>query len=142
MGALEVERTQSAQVIQGAGNCLFRAFYYAITGAIIHYMKTTDECMRLLAGHIDDVTINNYLQRTRIDEEGTWGSQTEMYLLAHMTGLNLFSFNTQARMYAYILPGHIDQERGPDTSSHIYSVHWKPLQCDPLTGFSVVAIMQ
>ena len=42
-------------------------------------MRTTDECMRLLAGHIvDDVAIDDYIQRTRIDEEGTWGSQTEM----------------------------------------------------------------
>ena len=48
------------------------------------------------------------------DEEGTWGSQTEMYVLAHMTGLNISSFNTWARMYAYILPGHIDQEQYPD----------------------------
>ena len=24
-------------------------------------------------------------------------------------------------------------------SGHIYPVHWKPLQCDPLTGFSLVA---
>ena len=35
-----------------------------------------------------------------------------MYVLAHMTGL--ISFNTQARMYAYTLPGHIDQELYPD----------------------------
>ena len=42
------------------------------------------------------------------------GSQTEMYVLAHMTGLNIFSFNTQATMYAYILPGNIDQERYPE----------------------------
>ena len=75
--------------------------------------------MRLLAGHIvDDVTIDDYIQRTCIDEEGTWGSQTEMYVLAHMTGLNVFSFNTRARRYAYILPGHIDQEQYPE--NHVY----------------------
>ena len=70
---------RSMHRIQGDGNCLFRAFSYAITGserllrrAIIHYMRTTDECMRLLAGHIvDDVTLDDYIQRTRIDEEGT-----------------------------------------------------------------------
>ena len=48
---------RSMHRIQGDGNCLFRAFSYAITGserqhlflrrAIIHYMRTTDECMRL-----------------------------------------------------------------------------------------------
>ena len=134
---------RSMHRIQGDGNCLFRAFSYEITGserqhlflrrAIIHYMRTTDECMRLLAGHIvDDVTLDDYIQRTRIDEEGTWGSQTEMYVLAHMT------FNTRARMYEYLLPGCIDQERYPDdlTRPAIYPVHWKPL---PLTGFSLVA---
>ena len=102
----------------------------SICFSIIHYMTTTDECMRLLAGHIvDDVTLDNYIQHTRIDEEGTWGSQTEMYVLAHMT------FNTRARMYEYLLPGCIDQERYPDdlTRPAIYPVHWKPLQ------FSLVA---
>ena len=113
---------RSMHRIQGDGNCLFRAFSYAITGserqhlflrrAIIHYMRTTDECMRLLAGYLVDVTIEDYIQRTCIDEEGTSGSQIEMYVLAHMTGL--ISFNTQARMYAYTLPGHIDQELYPD----------------------------
>ena len=98
--------------IQGDGNCLFRAFSYAITGserqhlflrrAIILYMRTTNECMRLLVGLVDDVTIDDYIQRTRIDEEGTWGSQTEMYVLAHRTGLNIFSINTRARMYTYM----------------------------------------
>ena len=59
-------------------------------------MRTTDECLRLLAGNIaDDDTIDDYIQHTRIDEEGTWGSQTEMYVLAHMTGQNIFSFNIQ-----------------------------------------------
>ena len=47
------------------------------------------------------------------------GSQTEVYVLAHMTGLSIFSFNTQARMYVYILPG---VSRGPDTSQN-----WKRL---------------
>ena len=56
--------------------------------------------MRLLAGHIvDDVTIDNYIQHTSIDEEGTWGSQTEMYVLAHMTGVIIFSFNTQVGIH-------------------------------------------
>ena len=37
-------------------------------------MRTTDECMRLFAGHVvDDVTIDDYIQRARIDEEGTGG---------------------------------------------------------------------
>ena len=44
-------------------------------------MRTTDE-----AHIVDDVTIDDYIQRTNIDKEGTWGSQTEMYVLAHMTG--------------------------------------------------------
>ena len=71
------------------------------------------------AGHIvDDVTIDDYIQHTRIDEEGTWGSQTEIYVLARMTGLNIFSFNTHARRYAYILPGDIDQAQYPDDLTH------------------------
>ena len=65
-------------------------------------MRTTDECMRLLAGHIvDDVTIDDYIQRTRIDEEGTGVHgchKLKCMVLAHMTGLNIFS---QARMNAY-----------------------------------------
>ena len=72
---------RSMHRIQGDGNCLFHAFSYAITGserqplfqrrAIIHYMRTTEECMEAPCRSIDDCT--------RIDEESIWGSQTEMY---------------------------------------------------------------
>ena len=67
-------------------------------------MKTTNVCMRLVACHIvDDDTIDDYIQRTHIDEKGIWGSRTEMYVLARMTGLNIFSLDTQARRCEYIL---------------------------------------
>ena len=82
---------RSMHHIQGDGNCLFCAFSYAITGserqhfflrrAIIQYVRTTDECMRLLEGHIvDDVTFDDYIQRTRIDKEGTWGHKPRLAL--------------------------------------------------------------
>ena len=63
-------------------------------------MRTSDECMRLLPGHIvADVTIDDYIQRTRIHKEGTWRSHTEM---SHMTALNIFSFRLEC-MHIYFL---------------------------------------
>ena len=78
--AVPLTAPRSMHRIQGDGNCLFRASSYAITGserhhlflrrAIIHYMRITDEAP---CKSYDDVTIDDYVQRTRIDKEGTWG---------------------------------------------------------------------
>ena len=102
----------------GYGNCLFRAFSYAITGserqhfrvrsAIIGHMRCTDACMSLLGGYISDLTIHEYIEHSQMAHNYVWGSQNEMFVLAHMAGVNIASYNTTERQYQFQNPGVID----------------------------------
>ena len=117
----------SVHHIRGDGNCLFRAFSYAISGserqhlrvrsAIIRHMRCTDACMSLLGGYISDLTIDEYIQRSQMAHNYVWGSQNEMFVLAHMAGVNIASYNTTERQYHFHNPGVIDINAYPDDNS-------------------------
>ena len=115
----------SVHHIRGDGNCLFRAFSYAITGserqhlrvrsAIIRHMRCTDACMSLLGGYILQYTNTN--KRSQMAHNYVWGSQKEMFVLAHMAGVNIGSYNTTERQYHFHNPGVIDINAYPDDNS-------------------------
>ena len=117
----------SVHHIRADGNCLFRAFSYAITGserqhlrvrsAIVRHMRCTDACMSLLGGYISDLTIHEYIQRSQMAHNYVWGSQNEMFVLAHMAGVNIASYNTTERQYHFHNPGVIDINAYPDDNS-------------------------
>ena len=113
--------------IRGDGNCLFRALCYAITGserqhfrlrnAIVRRMRCTEACTSLIGGYITDLTIQQYIERTQMDRNYVWGSQNELLAFAHMTGVNIASYNTIDRQYSYFKPGVIDINAFPDDNS-------------------------
>ena len=117
----------SVHHIRGDGNCLFRTFSYAITGserqhlrvrsAIIRHMRCTDACMSLLGGYISDLTIEEYIERSQMAQNYVWGSQNEMFVQAHMAGVNIASYNTTERQYHFQNPGVIDINAYPDDNS-------------------------
>ena len=112
----------SVYEIDGDGNCLFRALCYIITWSddqhllirrrIIEYMRSTDLCMRLLANHIEHefVTIDEYIEGSRMDRDGSWGTTAEVITLAHMLGVNIVSYNSDQLQYQLYNPGIIDFE--------------------------------
>ena len=55
-----------------------------------------------------------------------WGSQNEMFVLAHMAGVNIASYNTTERQYHFQNPGVIDINAYPDDNSRpcIYYVEY------------------
>ena len=75
--------------------------------------------MALLAGHIDYdvVTIDEYIEHSHMDRNYTWGSHTEMIVLAHMAGVNIASYNTLVRDYDFLSPGLIDINVYPEDNS-------------------------
>ena len=95
----------SVHRVPGDGNCLFRSLCYAITGserqhfrlrrAIITHMRCTEACMSLLASHMGDdvVTIDEYIEHSRMDCNYSWGTHNEMLVLAHMAGLKMASYS-------------------------------------------------
>ena len=75
--------------VEGDGNCLFYSLCYIITGSIrehltlcsliVQHLRTHIGCWRLLPNFIDqDQSIDEYIERTRIDQRGVWGSSVEM----------------------------------------------------------------
>ena len=119
----------SVHRVPGDGNCLFHSLCYAITGserqhfrlrrAIVTHMRCTEACMCLLDSHMGDdvVTIDEYIEHSRMDRNYSWGTHNEMLVLAHMAGLNMASYNTIERQYHFHNPGMIDINAYPDDNS-------------------------
>ena len=110
----------SMRRVSGDGNCLFCALCYIITGSdgqhlllrrrIIEHMRSNELCMRLLANHIEHefVTIDEYIEGSRMDRDGSWGTTAEVITLAHMLGVNIVSYNSDQLQYQVYSPGIID----------------------------------
>ena len=121
-GGPDVRLTHPASMrrVSGDGNCLFRALCYIITGSdgqhlllrrrIIEHMRSNELCMRLLANHIEHefVTIDEYIEGSRMDCDGSWGTTAEVITLAHMLGVNVVSYNSDQLQYQVYSPGIID----------------------------------
>ena len=89
------------------GNCLFRALCYVITGSerehfklhslIIHHLRTEIRCWRLIPNHINEMTLEDYITNSQMDQLGVLGTETEMLVLAHVLGVNIASYNQVLR---------------------------------------------
>ena len=85
--------------LRGDGNCLFRALSYIITvsvrqhcklcSVIVQHLQTTTHFCRLMPNYIRDNSVAEYISRTHIAEDNTWGSEIEMLVLAHLLGVNI-----------------------------------------------------
>ena len=95
---------RTIQLIEGDGNCLFRAFAYVITVSesrirclIVEHLRslvgTESEIKLLIKFMPDDDIIEGYIARTRMEQEGAWGTNIEMAVLAHKLDVNIASFN-------------------------------------------------
>ena len=119
----------SMHEVDGDGNCLFSSLCYIITGSvnqhlllrrlIVEYMRSTEACMRLLANHIDYefVTIDEYIEASRMDRDGSWGTTAEIITLAHMLGVNIVSYNSDDLQYQVVSPGILDFDAYPEDNS-------------------------
>ena len=108
--------------ILGDGNCLFRAFSYLITGAEDQHFelrcriveRLTSVGHRLLVNYISEATLQQYITNSRMDRQGTWGTIVEMFVLAYMVGVNVYSYDLNDWNYRNFSPGVIDYETYPE----------------------------
>ena len=117
--------TSSLKKIGGDGNCLFRSLCYIITGsqaqhfelrtAIVAHMLSiphllcglgSDGHRNYFYGYHD--SIEAYLARTNMAADGTWGTDTEMCVLAHLLNTVVYNFNSSGYWLA-CLPHGIDR---------------------------------
>ena len=73
--------------------------------------------MTLLVNYIDEVTIEEYIEASHMDQNGAWGITAELLELAHMLEANIASYNSDDKRYQVYSPGVIDYEAyGEDNS--------------------------
>ena len=99
--------------IGGDGNCFFRSISYIITGSELQHM----DVRRVIVDHMKFVdyyppgytSAEQYIQLTRMDRFGTWGTDTEMATLAHMFQTCIFLHNTEEHTWHRYTPENLDR---------------------------------
>ena len=92
--------------IQGDGNCMFRSLSYLVTGSqdqhfdirtkIVQHMSAIESDIlgqiKSHSGYADCHSVAEYVQKTKMDRDGSWGTGTEMVCFAHLTNTCVFSY--------------------------------------------------
>ena len=141
---------RSLRKIVGDGNCLFRALSYIITGceeqhfalrtAIIQHMLSIPHmfegygadgemnCLNLFLYPDQYDSLDDYIQRSRIDCDSVWGTNVEMASLAHILGAPVYCYDATGsrHIWAAYFPMHVDRSITRDVrqkSLYIYFAH-------------------
>ena len=96
---IEREPTERKKVI-GDGNCLFGRVSHAVTGSQDHHnllRQLTVEQMPKMGKtfrQFSDKDANDYLNQSKMDQVGTWGTEVELHVftLASLLELSIFVF--------------------------------------------------
>ena len=100
---LSVPNLKTVRRIVGDGNCLFRALSCVVTGsegehmavrtAIVDHMVNIAHL--LLGAHVQQISIQAYIQDSRMSLDGTWGTDIEIFTFANLCGANVYVYDTQ-----------------------------------------------
>ena len=95
--------------IGGDGNCMFRSVSYVMTGSQEQHLEVhakTLEHMETIAplvlGHIRGrssamskfSSVKEYVQYTKMDKQGTWGTEIELLVLSHLLKTSIYTYLT------------------------------------------------
>ena len=110
--------------IVGDGNCLFRCFSYMITGSedqhtavrmvILEHMISIAHF--LLGQHIAYDSVQDYIAGTGMDQDRTYGSDVEMFTLAHLLLTPVYSYNTADNSWWRYAPSGVDRSLVSDNT--------------------------
>ncbi|XP_050066084.1 uncharacterized protein LOC126555170 [Aphis gossypii] len=94
------------QKIIGDGNCLFRAFSYLVTGTeeqhltirqnIATVVNTNQKILRYVGG---EEQLQSYLKKNKIENEGVWGTDTEIFAAAIYFKTSVYVYCTQTHTW-------------------------------------------
>ena len=119
---VNLRRPGRTRNIQGDGNCLFRCFSYIITGSEQHYREIRSAIVahlpnieHILISESDNIhNVDDYLRRTRMNRNATWGTEKEVWALAHMLNTPVYAYKADENSWFYQNPQTID----PDNLFH------------------------
>lgn len=103
------------QSIQADGNCLFRSMSYILTGserqhiavrrAVIGHMRRLER--QKLSVPCAQNTVQEYVNATNMDKSTTWGTNTEITILAHLLRTRIYVHNND--IWVRFNPEVVDQ---------------------------------
>ena len=64
-------------------------------------------------------SVQNYIQSTRMDRDGTWGSEVEIFTLSHMLGTNIYSYHVGQSNWKRFSPADVDRSLSTDVGMYI-----------------------
>ena len=110
--------------VLGDGNCLFWSFALIITGsqqdhllvrfAILSHKISIGHFLRQHHMSSNHTSVQNYIQSTRMDRDGTWDSEVEIFTLSHMLGTNIYSFHVGHSNWSRFSPANVDRSLSTD----------------------------
>ena len=100
---LTLPKLTTVRRIVGDGNCLFRALSYVVTGsegehmavrtAIVDHMVNISNL--LLGAHVQQNSIQAYIQDSRMSLDRTWGTDIEIFTFTNLCQVNVYVYDTQ-----------------------------------------------
>ena len=109
--------------IAGDNNCMFRSLSYVVTGSEDHHkavrskiVKHIKQCPSRILQHIkgnidygDCKTVSQYIKKSNMDKNGTWGSEVELLSFAHLTKTCVYSYSTGTARWNRYSPCDLDR---------------------------------
>ena len=98
--------------ITGDGNCLFRAISYIVTGsedyhlgvrvAVVNYMSEIEPFL-IVNNMLGEYTMGEYIESSRMNLEGAWGTGVEIASLAHMLNTNIYTYHAAQEVPQWVV---------------------------------------
>jgi len=137
---------RSIKRILGDGNCMFRALSRIVSGSQNHYAHMREKIVQhlhhiapLMLEHIVGLpqfnsctSIEEYVKKTKMDIDQTWGTTIELLCFAHLTKTCVFSYTTEKCNWDRFGPHNVDNTLPVNgTAQSVYL-------CHPINHYSVV----
>ena len=120
------------------GNCMFRSFSYVITGSQTQHMAVRKailnhmvEIAHLLYAHHYDLfagysSVQQYIEKSRMSENATWGSDIEIITLSHLLNTCIFTYSTQDKNWYRFSPHAVDGTLPDDITQRAMYLRYLP----------------
>ena len=132
------------KTITADGNCLFRSLSYIITGSQEQHMHLRrvilDHMVHIahfLLGHLMHphyLSIQEYIQDTRMNEPTSWGTEIEIWTLAHLLGTCIFTYNTEHESWYRYSPHDVDRTLRDNVTQMALYIRHPPIHFDVVCG--------
>lgn len=113
--------------VKGDGNCLFRSLAFAVSGNEELHMYFRIMITSFIAKSKNPIvhgeTPDDYLNRTRMKENGVWGTDIELYFAAKFFNCSIFVFSKYGKAYDWL-------EFKPENKNTNLSIYLDHKNCD------------